>query len=283
LAEDDEINQELVAEILKNEGLKCDIVTNGREAVSAVLRQAYDLVLMDCHMPEMDGFEATREIRRQEKAGHLGGRCPLPIIALTANALTGAREACLAAGMTDYLSKPFLPQNVIRMIDCYLAHASGDNGAPGCDSHAPPAQAESPCPFDFDSLLQRCMGKRDFLNKIVLKFQKRLGKDMEHLERSVALGNAGQVEHLAHSLKGAAANLSAEPLRAAAARLEALGHSGDLAAAPLCLAELQQEARQFLAFAMDHCASGQPGRSAPASTEEHRGATTVETGQVVSG
>ena len=93
LAEDHEINQELVAEILKNEGVHCGIVTDGQQAVGAVLRQPYDLVLMDCHMPEMDGFEATREIRRQEEAGRVAVRRTgtLPIIALTANAMNGDR------------------------------------------------------------------------------------------------------------------------------------------------------------------------------------------------
>jgi len=248
LAEDHEINQELVAEILRNEGLQCDIVPDGQLAVKAVLRQAYDLVLMDCNMPEMDGFEATRQIRRQEKAGlvvgHRAGQ--LPIIALTANAMTGDREACLAAGMTDYLSKPFLPEQVLRTIDSYLLAAASAHEAP--DGNAPVTTAESSCPFDFETLLQRCMGNREFLQKMIRKFQKRLGSDVEQLERSVALGNGQEIERQAHSLKGAAANLSAEALRVAAARLETMGRAGDLTAAPLALAELQHESRRFLAY-----------------------------------
>jgi len=259
LAEDHEINQELVAEMLRNEGMQCDVVQDGQLAVKAVLRQPYDLVLMDCQMPEMDGLEATRQIRRQEKAGLLAGRRAglLPIIALTANAMTGDREACLAAGMTDYLSKPFLPEQVLRTIDSYLVPVSTAGEAPACDACAPDATAELTSPVDFEALLQRCMGNRAFLQRIVLKFQNRLAGDMEELEHRVALGNGHEVERLAHSLKGAAANLSAETLRAAAARLEAMGRAGDLAAAPLCLAELQHESRRFLAWVPEAWATGE--------------------------
>jgi PAS domain S-box-containing protein len=104
VAEDNDINQMFVRELLEYSGITCDIVNNGDEALTALRNKPYDLVLMDCQMPEMDGFTASREIRRREAVGELIGR--LPIIALTANALKGDQQRCLDAGMDDYLTKP---------------------------------------------------------------------------------------------------------------------------------------------------------------------------------
>ena len=119
VAEDNHINQMFVRELLKHLGCTCDIVNNGDEVLTALQQNRYDLALMDCQMPEMDGFTATREIRRRETAGELPGR--LPIIALTANALKGDRERCLDAGMDDYLSKPLNAAQLQAMLAKYLA------------------------------------------------------------------------------------------------------------------------------------------------------------------
>ncbi|WP_428937598.1 CHASE3 domain-containing protein [Fontivita pretiosa] len=118
LAEDNEINQIVASEVLANAGYRCDTVVNGRLAVQAVSQQRYDLILMDCQMPEMDGFDATREIRRLEQAGGLAGeqRRRVPIVALTANAMRGDRERCLEAGMDAYASKPINPDQLLATI-----------------------------------------------------------------------------------------------------------------------------------------------------------------------
>ncbi len=117
LAEDNNVNQEIILLILENSGLSVDIVNNGFEAINALEKKSYDLILMDCMMPEMDGYEATGEIRRRQAIGELS---QVPIIALTANAIEGDREKCLAAGMDDYLPKPFKAQNLFNLLEIWL-------------------------------------------------------------------------------------------------------------------------------------------------------------------
>lgn len=129
VAEDNHINQMFVRELLKHIGCTCDIANNGDEALTSVHEKHYDLVLMDCQMPEMDGFTAAREIRRREAAGELSGR--RTIIALTANALKGDRERCLQAGMNDYLSKPLQAEQLQTMLAIYLATNPDDSSAAG--------------------------------------------------------------------------------------------------------------------------------------------------------
>ena len=117
LAEDNEINQELARELIRLAGCECDCVNNGREALRALESGRYSMVFMDCMMPDMDGYTATQIVRSEEtKRG--AGR--LPIVAMTANAMAGDREACLAAGMDDYLSKPLDPASVTMMLQRWL-------------------------------------------------------------------------------------------------------------------------------------------------------------------
>jgi Amt family ammonium transporter len=118
VAEDNQINQMFVRELLKNFGCTCDVVNNGEATLAVVAQQHYDLILMDCQMPVMDGFAAAREIRRRESEGELTGR--RTIIALTANALTGDRERCLDSGMDEYLSKPLQPAQLQTILTTFL-------------------------------------------------------------------------------------------------------------------------------------------------------------------
>jgi CheY-like chemotaxis protein len=117
LAEDNPINQEIAVEILTSLGCRVQVVTNGREALAALEHATYDVVLMDCQMPDMDGFETTRAIRARELAM---GQAPLPIIAMTAHAMSDHRAHCLAAGMSDYLSKPFTQEQLHAVLRHWL-------------------------------------------------------------------------------------------------------------------------------------------------------------------
>ena len=114
VAEDNRINQLYITELLKYCGCTSELADNGDVALTALQNQRFDLVLMDCQMPEMDGFTATREIRRREAAGELPGH--LPIVALTANALQGDRERCLEAGMDEYLTKPIRVERLVEAL-----------------------------------------------------------------------------------------------------------------------------------------------------------------------
>ncbi|MCA9758089.1 MAG: response regulator, partial [Candidatus Eisenbacteria bacterium] len=120
IVEDSDTNREVLYEVVSAAGCDCDMVSNGAEAVDAVRKAAYHVVLMDCMMPVLDGFEATRQIRELEAAGALASSGRLPIVAVTANAMKGDRERCLAVGMDDFIAKPFDPERVLRVIREWL-------------------------------------------------------------------------------------------------------------------------------------------------------------------
>ncbi|NJN46985.1 MAG: response regulator [Candidatus Competibacteraceae bacterium] len=121
VAEDNPVNQTVVAEMLQELGCRVDIVANGSEAVEAIKQHSYDLILMDVQMPELDGYQATAIIRDQEK---VADTAPIPIIAVTANALSGSQEECLAAGMNDYISKPFRQSQLAALLQQWLSDAA---------------------------------------------------------------------------------------------------------------------------------------------------------------
>jgi signal transduction histidine kinase/CheY-like chemotaxis protein len=279
LAEDNDINQQVAVEILTQAGYLCDVVADGRQAVESVQKTKYDLVLMDCQMPEMGGLEATQHIREAEQAAGSGGP-RLPIVALTANALSGERERCLAAGMSDYICKPFDPFKLVETIEAQLG--AGDGSAPDRPQIVPAAE---PSPveqatdlldesaedvstiIDRPSLLKRCLGKAELADKLLVKLHARLGTDLYEIKAAIDAGDSEQLARCAHRLKGAAANLSAEPLRAVSADLEILGRNGDIAAARDAIARLKYEARRFLQETLPLVAAASPERGALATTE----------------
>jgi len=260
LAEDNEINQDVAVEILTQAGFQCDVVGDGRKAVESVLTGRYDLVLMDCQMPEMDGLDATQAIRQHESEDKADPDSSIPIVALTASALSGERERCLSAGMTDFLTKPLDPLGLIATIESHLKHlertCSPEEDSDSCETPAQGNSDDGSCDeitddacsevFDLGALLERCMGKRELAERLLDKFRNRLEADLAQIECSVELGDVDQTAILAHTLKGAAANLSAEALREEAACLEQLARAGTLDGADECLTNVRKEAERFL-------------------------------------
>jgi len=226
LAEDNEVNQELAAEVLRVAGHEFRIARNGIEAVDALMKQRFDLVLMDCQMPEMDGMEATRLIRQKEQLGMVFSRFSprLPIIALTANAISGDRERCLEAGMDGYLAKPLVPQEMLKAIDTYLP-SEAPLGATLVEPLAPPPMPVLPAADGQDAihlpeLLQRCMNKEDLVARVLQKFLPQSQEVLDGLRESLQAGRDKDAARGAHTLKGMAANLAAHKLKQAAASLE---------------------------------------------------------------
>ena len=268
LAEDNKINQKVAVHALAKAGYACDVVANGKLAVDAVLNSAYDIVLMDCQMPEMDGFEATRQIRRKEREGTTTCRrpVPIPIIALTANALKGDRERCLEAGMDDYLSKPLNPKKLAETIGSHLRTGeAGPAPPPVADAPAPiPEEEAVVAPIDADALLERCIGDIELVEELLSLFEAQAAEVSDEIEQSVRDGDAERLARLAHSLKGASANLAAGTVRELATRLEQIGQSGDLTEAAPCLAELRDELDRCCRYmpkvlsALAHTAASRP-------------------------
>jgi PAS domain S-box-containing protein len=250
LAEDNEINQLVALEILERFGFQCDVALTGKEAIRALLAQPYDIVLMDCQMPELDGLTATREIRRLELYGALKDRNRrVPIIALTANAIEGDREICLAAGMDEYLTKPLDSVKLIELLETLLQLETGmPRAAATCDSHSTNESASATPPFDDESLMRRCMGNREFVDRMLRRFAERLPDDLAQLKSTVVAGVLDQALPLAHAFKGAAANLSAIDLQKAALELESACRKKDCEAATAAFAKLEREAGRCAKF-----------------------------------
>ncbi len=245
LAEDNEINREVAVEILRLLGYECDCVANGKEAVSAAGQKEYDLILMDCQMPEMDGFTATAGIRAQEAEPPAGG-ARTPIVALTANAMQGDRERCLAAGMDDYLTKPLAMEEVARVIQKYVGKSRLVSASPP-DKPAPveQSQAAGDPVLNHADLLKRCNGNAAFALKIIAKYRTCSRTDAREMEQAFEEGKGQRLASLAHRVKGASLSVSAVAVARAAAGIEAAAQSGDMPEAGVRLKQFQAEIGRF--------------------------------------
>ena len=269
LAEDSSINQQVAIGQLQKLGYTADVVANGLEVLEAFQRIPYEVILMDCQMPEMDGYEAAREIRKREQQT---GRKPVHIIAMTAHAMQRDREECLAAGMNDYLSKPIDPVQLHGLLARWLK--PGKHPVPRGEAEPVAAELGSGLPetlagFDLDAGLRRLDINRDVYWSLIVEFATRDIVSARKVRQLVREGKRNEAGRLMHSLKGTAGILSATEVYrladvleqrltgphspAEAGLLEALEHACDVisrAVAPL----VQREAA---------AAQGAPGGNEP--------------------
>ncbi|WP_051822680.1 response regulator [Desulfonatronum thiodismutans] len=221
LVEDNLVNQEVAKGLLKEMGAAVDVVGNGREAVEAVRTGKYDLVFMDCQMPIMDGFEATRRIRESESGGRR-----TPIVAMTAHAMEKDRERCLAVGMDDYLSKPVKTGDLVRILEKYSPGRSNALGARG------PSLVRSAS--GLKGREEQGFGHGEIINRAVALFIKHTPEILAQLLAAEGKRDVANARVCAHTLKGSAANLRLEDIREAAEDLEAaLEHEDWTQARPL--------------------------------------------------
>jgi CheY-like chemotaxis protein/HPt (histidine-containing phosphotransfer) domain-containing protein len=221
LAEDMAVNREMAIGMLELIGVRCTPVADGREVVPALQKQHFDLILMDCQMPEMDGYATTAAVREWERTATVRSR--IPIVALTANAMAGDRERCLSAGMDDYLSKPFTQQDLRSVIQRWFPRA---------------AARLSVNSRTLESM--RTMSESLFEN-VIRVYLRELPGCMENIHAAVAKNDAEALRKSAHGLKSSSANVGAERLVDICHAFELMGRSGASAQAAERIPELESE------------------------------------------
>jgi CheY-like chemotaxis protein len=218
--------------MLEKRGHQIEVVGTGKEVLAALAQRPFDLVLMDVQMPELDGFETTAAIREREReqGGHL------PIIAMTAHAMKGDRERCLAVGMDDYVSKPVKTEELLTAIDRLRPTAA----TPDCAPVDPP--------LDLAGALEAVDGDTALLAEMVELLQQDYPKHLAALHQAIANGDAAQLEHCAHKLKGAVAVFHATTAYSLAAELESMGRAARLEGALTVVQRLADELARIAAF-----------------------------------
>lgn len=257
LAEDSPVNREVAVGMLEQLGYLVEVAENGRQALLATAESRFDLVLMDCQMPEMDGLAATAEIRRRDSGSERGR---LPIVALTANAMQGDRERCLAAGMDDYLTKPYTQLQLRETVHKWLSKkaplvsapvlinqttADSRDSTPGTYSVSESAaEAQTPA-IDLKALdairaLQR-PNRPNVLASVLRKYLDNSRDSVDALRDALRANDPAGLQAIAHRLKSSSAQLGALGLAARCKDLELMGASKNLIDADRILAELQSE------------------------------------------
>jgi signal transduction histidine kinase/DNA-binding response OmpR family regulator/HPt (histidine-containing phosphotransfer) domain-containing protein len=246
LAEDNPVNVEVARAMLESLDLQVDVSRNGEEALQAVRNGSYDCVLMDCQMPVMDGFAATAAIRREEREAGRGR--VLPVIAITANALQGDREACLAAGMDDYLSKPFTQQELAAVIGRWIglplaATVHHEDEPPRLSREAVEViQRDVINRVALDKIRALSRERGDALvEKVIAAYVDDTPQQLSTLRQAIDGMDTDNVRRIAHTLKSASANVGAETLAALCKEMEHLGRAATTEGADEILSDMEQE------------------------------------------
>ncbi len=231
LVEDNEINQQIAVEILAQAGCYVTIANNGKEAVQRLMLDdcrlsiEFDAVLMDIQMPEVDGYEATRRIRNLENQ-----QSTIPIIAMTAHAMKGDREKCLEAGMNDHVSKPIDPEQLFTVLVRWIM--PGERQKAGRAAEQQESRREEPqiletLPgIDLEAGLKRVSGNRALYYELLGKFLRNFSDTTDRIRKALDAGDTALAQHLAHTIKGVAGNISAQPLQKTAGELELMLKEG---------------------------------------------------------
>ncbi len=217
VVDDKKINQRIVSDLLQKKGVHISVADNGREALEALDRERYDMVLMDVQMPEMDGYQATRAIRKD------GRYDDLAVIAMTAHALAGDREKCFQAGMNDYLSKPIIPERLYAVISGWIPsfqhHGRFEKKMPVL-----PPEKEDPLftlpHFDVDAGLERLSGNIELYKELLVEFRQNYGDTLADLRRIISEDGNKSAKNRLHGFKGVCGNLGASGLTNIIQRLE---------------------------------------------------------------
>ncbi|MFZ3216373.1 MAG: response regulator [Candidatus Acidiferrales bacterium] len=240
LAEDNPVNQEVAVQLLERRGHSVIVAENGRQALTAIERHKFDLVLMDVQMPEMGGFEATRLIREKEKS--TGEH--LPVVAMTAHAMQGDRERCIAAGMDAYLAKPIEPKTFFQTVEGIpqaIANASAERQTPGPTDGTREGSGAHTRALDAESLLERFSGNRKLLRDIVKTFREDCPRMMARIRNALAEHDASLLADGAHALKGSVGNFGPTDALETTREMEKAARQGKLDGAWELYATLEDE------------------------------------------
>jgi len=282
VAEDNPLNQRVIMKMLQKLGYQARAVVNGREAITALSDGAYDLVFMDCQMPELDGYEATRRIRDSDaKIAHI------PIVGVTAHVLPGDREKCLAAGMNDYLGKPVLIGHLSAAIEKWAARpkldAARSTGREGVPEIVAPIPAKAPAPTGrassaayADSVDPSALAAlrsidsdgEQFLQKLIAMFLNDLTERVEAMKSAIDKGDADALGRFAHALRGSCGNFGANKLLALCKQMEQIAQARTLATAAALYHELAQEASRVRHALEDSLSAGAASESALLAAED---------------